>query len=873
MFSSKEIKEKYINFFKSKGHKHLPSSSLVPHNDPTVLLTTAGMLQFKPIMFGVEQPNETRVTTYQKCCRTTDLDNVGRTPRHHTFFEMLGNFSFGDYYKREIISWSWDFITNDLKIPVSKLSVTVHHKDQEAYDIWHKEMGLSEDKIVKLGDEDNFWAAGETGPCGFCSEIYYDMGEEHGNGDPNEKAGSSSNRFLEFWNLVFMEFNKKEDGSLAPLPSKNIDTGMGLERITAILQGVETNFDTDVFRDLLNKIEEISGKKYRSSKEDDVYFKIIADHIRASVYLIADGVIPGNIGREYVLRRIIRRAIRYGKLLGIEKPFLNELIPNVIDYGKDYYKELEEKRESINKTIQKEEELFNRTLNNGMKILNKNISQLKEENNNELSGKVAFELYDTYGFPFELTYEIAQENNLSVNKEEYDSEMEKQVKRAKEAHHVHTLNDVAVQLDLEDIPATIFTGYYESRTISKVLAANFDSEKNTIVFVLDKTCAYAESGGQVSDRGEVEINNKVFELTNVQKVGDYFLHVINSNEDILKVGDTVNVSIEYEIRKATARHHSVTHLLHQALKDVLGLHVKQAGSLVNENFTRFDFNHNAPMTKDEIRKVEEIVNKKVLDNLSVKAEVMDIEDAKKSGAVAMFGEKYGKKVRVLSMGEYSKEFCGGTHVNRTGDIGLFKIVSEEAIAAGVRRITGVSGLEFYKNSKKEEEIVQDLSVRFKVPKEEVLQRVDKLQDELKLKEKEINQLKEKFALMQSKDLINNAKELNEIKYIAEKTDISDNKALKNISDDLLSKLGTGVILLIAVSEDNKIYIVCSVSKDLTNKGLNAGNIIKSISPILGAKGGGKADFAQAGGGNEINNISLAITEFENYIKEEKYAKR
>lgn len=867
MFSSKEIKEKYINFFKSKGHKHLPSSSLIPHNDPTVLLTTAGMLQFKPIMFGVEHTNEKRVTTYQKCCRTTDLDNVGKTPRHHTFFEMLGNFSFGDYYKKEAIFWAWEFVTEHLKIPVSKLSVTVHYKDKEAYDIWNKEVGLSEDKIVKLGDDDNFWAAGETGPCGFCSEIYYDMGEEYGNGDINEKAGSSSNRFLEFWNLVFMEFNKKEDGTLSPLPSKNIDTGMGLERITAILQGVETNFDTDIFKDLLNKIEEISGKKYKNSREDDVYFKIIADHIRATVHLIADGVIPGNIGRDYVLRRIIRRAIRYGKMLGIEKSFLNELVPSVIEYGKEYYKELYEKKEHINKTIQKEEELFNKTLNNGMKILNKNIISLKEKNINVLSGKVAFELYDTYGFPFELTCEIAQENNLTVNKEEYDIEMNQQIKRAKESHNIHTLNDVAVQLNLENIPPTVFTGYSEFRTTSKVLATNFDKEKNIIVFVLDRTCAYAESGGQVSDKGQIDINGKIYELIDVQKIGDYFLHVINSNEDILKVGDIVTISIESEIRKSTARHHSVTHLLHQALKDVLGLHVKQAGSLVNENFTRFDFSHNSPMTKDEIRRVEEIVNRKILENLDVKAEIMDIEEAKKSGAIAMFGEKYGKKVRVLSMGDYSKEFCGGTHVNRTGDIGLFRIISEEAISSGVRRIVGIAGLEFYRTSKKEEEIIQNLSLKFKVPKEEIIERVEKLHDELKFKEKEISNLKEKLALIQSKELINNTKEINNIKYIAQKVDILDNKTLKNISDDLLNKLQTGIILLISVSEDDKIYAICSVSNDLISKGLNAGSVIKLISPLLGAKGGGKANFAQAGGGNQINNINFAISKFESYLKE------
>jgi alanyl-tRNA synthetase len=477
LLKAAEIREKFIKYFEEREHKHLPSSSLVPHNDPSVLLTTAGMLQFKPVMFGLEAPKYKRVATYQKCCRTTDLDNVGKTPRHHTFFEMLGNFSFGDYYKREIIKWAWEFIINELGITYEKLSVTVHHKDQESYDIWNKEMGLPENKIVRLDDKDNFWAAGETGPCGFCSEIYYDMGPEYGDGTPDEKAGSDSDRFLEFWNLVFMEFNRREDGTLEPLPAKNIDTGMGLERVTSIVQGVSNNYEIDSFVTIMNKIAEISGKKYGDDKKTDLFFKIIADHIRATVFLTADGVRPGNVGREYVLRRIMRRAVRYGRLLEIQRPFLHELIPVVIELGKGAFPELTERYDHIVKVVTTEEELFSRTLNNGMKILSKITDSLKTGGQKMISGKDAFDLYDTYGFPLELTVEIATENGLEVDENEYKEEMKKQVERAREAHNAGSLNEVAVQMNLDNIPPTIFTGYEEYKTEARVLAISFSPDK------------------------------------------------------------------------------------------------------------------------------------------------------------------------------------------------------------------------------------------------------------------------------------------------------------------------------------------------------------------------------------------------------------
>lgn len=856
MLKASEIKEKFIKFFESKDHKHLPSSSLVPYNDPSVLLTTAGMLQFKPIMFGLEEPQYTRVTTYQKCCRTTDLDNVGRTPRHHTFFEMLGNFSFGDYYKREIIHWAWDFIMNELKLPIEKLNVTVHHKDTEAYDIWHNEVGVPADRIVKLDDKDNFWAAGETGPCGFCSEIYYDRGIEFGDGTPDEKAGSESDRFLEFWNLVFMEFNRQEDGTLEPLPSKNIDTGMGLERITSILQDVHTNYDIDSFKTIISKIEEISGKKYGDNKKDDLYFKIIADHIRATTYLIADGVLPGNAGREYVLRRIMRRAIRYGRLLEIHNTFMHEIIPTVVELGKAYYPELTEKYDFILKTVKIEEDLFNKTLNNGMRILNKTIESLREKNSDTISGSDAFELYDTYGFPLELTIEIAEEHNLKVDTESYKEEMKKQVERAREAHHASSLNDVAVHMDLEGVHPTVFTGYEEFVTDANVVSTSFNHDKKEIAFILDRTCAYAESGGQTSDKGQLIFNQKTFNLKNVQKVGDFFVHVIESNEQILSKGDKVKVSVNASTRVHTARHHSVTHLLHQALKDILGSHVKQAGSLVTENFTRFDFAHPTAMTKEEIQQVEELVNQKILENMPVTTDVMDIDEAKKSGAVAMFGEKYGAKVRVLTMGDYSKEFCGGTHVKRTGDIGSFRIVSEEAISSGVRRVTGVAGIPAYQKAKEEESVIQSLVSKFKVPVSDILARVEKMQATISELEKEKNTLKQTIALSQVSSLTEKAKEVNGIKLIVEKVDIQDAKSLKSAADELLNRISSGAVVL-ASEIEGKANFVAVVSKDVTAK-LNAGNIIKTIAPIAGGKGGGKPESAQAGGGTQPEKIGEAL---------------
>ena len=865
MLSTSEIRDKYIKFFESKGHKYLPSASLVPHNEPSVLFTIAGMLPFKKIMFGLEAPTYKRATTHQKCFRTNDIENVGRTPRHHTFFEMLGNFSFGDYYKREVIHFAWEFLTKEINLPVEKLYISVYEDDQEAYDIWHKEIGVSEDRLVKLDDESNFWAAGETGPCGPCSEIYFDMGMEYGDGTLDEKPGSETDRFLEIWNLVFMEFNRQEDGSLVPLPAKNIDTGMGLERVASVIQKTKTDFETDNFARIIKEVEKLTDKKYGNNREDDIKFRIVADHVKASVHLISDGVMPGNAGREYVLRRVMRRAVRYGLLLDIQGLFLHKIVPTIIEIDKIAYPNLLEKSEKIIKTIKIEEELFNKTLNNGIKILNKAIETIKSKKLDVISGEIAFELYDTYGFPLELTIEIAEEQNLKVDTEKYKEEMQKQVSRAREARQVLSLNDVAMQMSLDNLSSTVFTGYDELETESKVIATNFDEEKGVFAFVLEKTSAYAESGGQVSDKGKVIFNGREFELKNIQKVGDFFIHVIETREAFAK-DDIVKIVVDAEKRSSTARHHSATHLLQKALKEVLGESVHQAGSYVNEEFTRFDFSHPSALTKEEINEVEKIVNRKIMENLAVAKDVMSIDEAKKSGAIAMFGEKYGEIVRVISMGDFSKEFCGGTHVNRTGDIGLFKILSEEAISAGTRRIMAIAGMKSYDYLKAEDNIIQTLVSKFKVPQEDVLTRIEKLQATLIEFEKETNSLKQEIALTKVKELINDTKEVKGIKFISQKIDIQEAKMLKSACDDLLARLTSGVVVLSSIV-DGKVNFCSVVSDDLIKRGVSAGEIIKRIAPVVGGRGGGRPNFAQAGGGSETDKLDNALSEVENIISD------
>ncbi|MEZ0371976.1 MAG: alanine--tRNA ligase, partial [Candidatus Sericytochromatia bacterium] len=678
-----EIRHKFISYFEGKDHKHLPSSSLIPYNDPTVLLTTAGMLQFKPIMFGTEKPAYPRATTSQKCFRTTDLDNVGFTARHHTFFEMLGNFSFGDYYKKEVIPWAWDFLTVELGIPSEKLSVTVYTDDDEAADIWHTAVGIPKDRIFRCGEDTNFWAAGDTGPCGPCSEIYYDMGEHL---DKGLTPGHDDDvRFLEVWNLVFMEFNRQADGSLVPLPAKNIDTGMGLERIASVVQGKASNYGTDLLQAIINQIKPMAGPDAASHERYDVALNVIADHSRASTMLIGDGVTPGNEGRGYVLRRILRRAIRFGHLIGIGESFLFQLVPTIVGLYPNY-PELKPKQEQIAEAIKIEEERFQKTISRGMKKLEEALAEVRASGKDVIPGEVAFELYDTYGFPLELTREIGEEQGLKVDFDGYKAAMQQQVERARAAAR----SNLDIGAGVVGYAPTRFLGYEHLEHSCQVLAVLETNSEELRRVVLEQTPFYAESGGQVSDHGALFAGAHRFEVVDVQKVGDVVVHVVQGESwEHLRAGSEVHCQVTASIRRETMKHHSVTHLMHKALKEVLGESVAQAGSEVTHLQTRFDFNYNKALSQEEILRIEELVNEQIMLNLPVQTQVLPVDQARESGAVAMFGEKYGDLVRVVAMGDFSKEFCGGTHVPATGTIGAFKIVGEEAIAAGVRRITAV----------------------------------------------------------------------------------------------------------------------------------------------------------------------------------------
>ena len=857
--SSSEIRDKFINFFENKGHKHLPSASLVPANDPSVLLTTAGMQQFKPYFFGYEEPPYKRATSCQKCFRTSDLDNVGMTPRHHTFFEMLGNFSFGDYYKKEVIPFAWELITEVFQIDKSKLFVSVFRDDNEAFDIWHNVVGLPIERVVRMGEDDNFWASGETGPCGPCSEIYYDLGPDYGCKKPECNYECGCNRYLEIWNLVFMEFNRTDDGKLIPLPFKNIDTGMGLERMTAVIQNVPNNFETDMYVPIIKAIEEISGQKYGQDNKTDIAFKIIADHTKASIFLINDGVMPSNEGRGYVLRRIMRRAIRYARLLGIEKPFMTELIPTIIKIN-NHYKELGTKQAFITQIIELEEQRFRDTLEKGMKRLDDIIAQIIDKKENTISGQIAFELYDTYGFPLELTIEIAKEHNLSVDTAEYKKEMEKQRQRAREAGAFTALKDTKV---IEgEFPATIFTGYDEAETAATVLGI-FPYKDDKFYVILDRTPFYAESGGQIADTGMIKKDALEFNVVNVQKNGDSFIHVIESNGMALNKGDKVTAAIDKNRRAEIKRHHTVTHLLQAALRKVLGSHIEQAGSLVTENYARFDFTHPKAVTSEEISAIENLINEQLLGNTSVCTQVMSLKEAKETGAMALFSEKYADTVRVVKIENLSKELCGGTHVSSIGEIGTCRIISEEAIAAGMRRITLCAGMAGYKWSKELESELKKLALTLKVPVNEVGARITKLSDSNMDLEKELGKLRSEMALCKADSLLDNVSESNGIKYIANIVDVADVQSLRKLTENLAKKIGSGVILL-GTKQGEKANITLAVSEDLIAKGINAGNLLKQIAGQCNGKGGGKPNFAQGGG--DVDKVENAFDMLKDLLK-------
>jgi alanyl-tRNA synthetase len=856
--NSNEVRARFLAYFRSKGHALVSSSSLVPGNDPTLLFTNAGMVQFKDVFTGQDQRPYTRAASSQKCVRAggkhNDLENVGYTARHHTFFEMLGNFSFGDYFKKDAIHYAWEFITGQdwLGIDPRRLLVTVYHTDDEAYAIWRDEIGVPAERIVRIGDNkgaqyasDNFWSMGDTGPCGPCSEIFYDHDPDGSKGIAGGPPGSpdeDGDRWIEIWNLVFMQFERHADGRMTELPAPSVDTGMGLERISALMQNTNDNYQTDTFRHLVTAVAQLAGQKpYESASQ-----KVIADHIRATAFLIADGVLPSNEGRGYVLRRIMRRAIRHGYKLGINEAFFFKLVAPLVEQMGEAYPQLREQQAQIEKAIRAEEESFAITLDKGMKLLDEAIARLG--GSRTIPGDVVFKLYDTYGFPVDLTADIARERALSLDMDAYEREMNAQRERARAASSFKAGGTLTYEG-----AETCFVGYDGLRGEGRVLALYRDGQPvdalqagESGVVVLDSTPFYAESGGQVGDRGRIG----AFEVADTQKIkGNVFGHHGMLKAGTLRLGDAVTAEVTESLRRATMRNHSATHLMHRALRDVLGAHVAQKGSLVDEQRTRFDFSHTQAVTADEIAEIERRVNAAILANVPVSAEVMKYDDAIKAGAMALFGEKYGDEVRVLAMGQgehnYSTELCGGTHVSRTGDIGLFKIVSESGVAAGVRRVEAVAGENVIAYLREREERLRRAAELLRASPDELAGKIEQLQERAKQLEKELGALKSKLAASAGGDLASQAREIKGVKVLAARVDGVDGGELRGLMDQLKNKLGSGVILLGAASGD-KVSLIAGVTADLTNK-VKAGELVNFVAGQVGGKGGGRPDMAQAGG--------------------------
>lgn len=848
-----ELRQKFLKFFETKGHTVVRSSSLVPHDDPTLLFTNAGMNQFKDVFLGFDKRPYSRATTAQKCVRAggkhNDLENVGYTARHHTFFEMMGNFSFGDYFKRDAIHFAWEFLTSPewLNIPKDKLLATVYAEDDEAYNIWLNEIGMPSERIVRIGDNkgakyasDNFWQMGDTGPCGPCSEIFYDHGEEIWGGIPGSPE-EDGDRWIEIWNCVFMQFNRDEQGNMNPLPKPSVDTGMGLERMAAVMQHVHSNYEIDLFQDLLKAVARETGAPF-SMEEPSL--KVIADHIRSCSFLIADGVLPSNEGRGYVLRRIIRRAVRHGYKLGQSKPFFHKLVADLVKEMGDAYPELKEKQAQIEEALKNEESRFAQTLETGMALLENALAK----GGKTLDGEIIFKLYDTYGFPYDLTADICRERNIDLDEAGFEREMEAQRARARAAQSFKA--NAQLPYDGQD---TEFKGYSERQTESKVLALYKDGEQvnelnegDSGAVVIDFTPFYAESGGQVGDVGYIFAGENRFEVRDTQKIkAAVFGQFGVQTSGRLKVGDSVTAKVDDEIRNANMRNHSATHLMHKALRDVLGEHVEQKGSLVTAESTRFDISHPQAVTAEEIAEVERRVNEAILANVAVNAAIMSMEDAQKTGAMMLFGEKYGDEVRVLQMGGFSTELCGGTHVSRTGDIGLFKIISEGGIAAGVRRIEAITGLNALKWAQEQERLLKEIIAETKAQTEkDVLAKIQAGAAHAKALEKELARAKAELAVHAGAKLLDDAKDLGAAKLVAAQIE-ADAAALREIVTDLTGKSDNAVILLTAVN-DGKVSLCAGVSKALTGK-VKAGDLVKFAAEQVGGKGGGRPDLAQAGG--------------------------
>lgn len=865
-----ELRQKFLKFFESKGHTIVRSSSLVPHDDPTLLFTNAGMNQFKDVFLGFDKRPYNRATTAQKCVRAggkhNDLENVGYTARHHTFFEMMGNFSFGDYFKRDAIHFAWEFLTSPewLNIPKDKLLATVYAEDDEAYNIWLNEIGMPSERIVRIGDNkgakyasDNFWQMGDTGPCGPCSEIFYDHGEEIWGGIPGSPE-EDGDRWIEIWNCVFMQFNRDEQGNMNPLPKPSVDTGMGLERMAAVMQHVHSNYEIDLFQDLLKAVARETGAAFSM---DEPSLKVIADHIRSCSFLIADGVLPSNEGRGYVLRRIIRRAVRHGYKLGQSKPFFHKLVADLVKEMGGAYPELKEKQAQIEEALKNEESRFAQTLETGMALLENALAK----GGKTLDGEIIFKLYDTYGFPYDLTADICRERNIELDEAGFNREMEAQRARARAAQSFKA----NAQLPYEG-QDTEFKGYSERQTESKVLALYKDGEQvnelnegDSGAVVIDFTPFYAESGGQVGDVGYIFAGENRFEVRDTQKIkAAVFGQFGVQTSGRLKVGDSVTAKVDDEIRNANMRNHSATHLMHKALRDVLGGHVEQKGSLVTAESTRFDISHPQAVTAEEIAEVERRVNEAILANVAVNAAIMSMEDAQKTGAMMLFGEKYGDEVRVLQMGGFSTELCGGTHVSRTGDIGLFKIISEGGIAAGVRRIEAITGLNALKWAQEQERLVKDIIAETKAQTEkDVLAKIQAGAAHAKALEKELARAKAELAVHAGAKLLDDAKDLGSAKLVAAQIE-ADAAALREIVTDLTGKSEQAVVLLAAVNE-GKVSLCAGVSKALTSK-VKAGDLVKFAAEQVGGKGGGRPDLAQAGG-SDVEKLPAMIDSVKDWI--------
>ena len=871
-----EIREEFLKFFESKDHLRLPSFPLVPRNDNSLLLINSGMAPMKAYFTGQEIPPSKRVTTCQKCIRTGDIDNVGKTARHGTFFEMLGDFSFGDYFKNEIVPWSWEFVTKVLEIPEDRLYVTIYEEDDETGKIWHDVVGLPWDRIVKLGKEDNFWEHG-TGPCGPCTEIYYDRGPEYGCDSPTCGVGCDCDRYMEFWNLVLTQFNAEEDGTYTELAMKNVDTGMGLERMATIMQGVDSIFDVDTVKSIRDAVCAKANVEYGKDHKTDVSVRVITDHIRSVTMMTADGVLPSNEGRGYVLRRLLRRAARHGKLLGIEGEFLAELSKSVIACSGEAYPELVEKQDYIFKILSIEENSFYKTIDKGMEILKADMEEMKTAGEKVMSGEKSFRLYDTYGFPVDLTKEILAEEGMEIDEDAFTAEMKAQKERARSAraksNYMGTAETVYNELPVE--LETAFVGYDVYDVANAKIVALVANEAvaetaqagDTVAVFLDRTPFYAESGGQVGDQGVIKTETGVVKVTNcVKVVGGKIAHMGEVTEGLVQVGEMACASIDVELRMASSRNHSATHLLHKALRTVLGTHVEQAGSYVSAERLRFDFTHFAAMTADEIKEVERLVNDAIFASYDVHTDEMSIDEARNRGAMALFGEKYGEVVRVVDMGGYSIELCGGAHLKNTAQVGSFKILSENGVAAGVRRIEAVTGKEALKHYQAQEDEIKEICRLVKSTPDKLLARLEQLLAEQKETAKELEKLKAKMAGGAADEMLNSKVEIGGVAVLAAEVKDMDGNALRTMGDQLKQKLGSGVVVL-ASGKDGKVNLMAMATDDVVKKGAHAGNIIKAAAAVCGGGGGGRPNMAQAGG-KDASKIADALEKAKAVVAEQ-----